>query len=710
MSTSSTPPSDNPTTGGAGSTPESEPPTTGDTQRRKQVRLRSHEERLDHLKQSLAQPPGQHVSAKAQRRAESHPDGNILFGVALHAVSRMETPDQLSKLEKTLIELMSSYATPEELKAYGQLFQDSKKTMPAGGTTLIPDAVATMPESQPFTHDDLERFLDRSNKSFVNQSSVVTADASQLETLTQSNTSSSSSRFWVNPGKVENDGTRTWIFLGTGETVNAPATPASAEPLLARVRLASFQCLRRLTEGSGSDEPYFSTSGGDDERAHWTYKSQNFGKVKNGTKIHFDADAYAFLGPVNRHLALNIEVWEHDDDGEAWLTALRKVLCDVGNGMMDASQYATSNSLRVDMYAQSAAAVALLMDALISWLTNHDDFINRGKVIFTRKAMEEMLKAQPPTIFSAIVLDGDDRGEYSAGKYRVDFVVDRPDPDITYHSTAMNNWQRSIAVPAPKCVHASVVAFDGKLQAVVTRDDGMMLYMKYVNGKWSWPRTIPGALMRSYNAPSLTVRAGCLWVAFKDPSHVPRLARTYIADGVDGDWTNMWTGHAPTPGHIYLTFSGPSVVWFQDKFYLAWRHGNIDGEPWGARHGLRVVMGPRSKYSDKCQKQQLERISENGRRASIGRFPRPLVRSGSLQGQLGEVAPVQSFGRLLDRDARSGDVDRRYSVGGCSPGQAMVVHQRPPRPSLGHFLGWHKLDNALENLRDLEVLPCDGVS
>jgi hypothetical protein len=29
---------------------------------------------------------------------------------------------------------------------------------------------------------------------------------------------------------------------------------------------------------------------------------------------------------------------------------------------------------------------------------------------------------------------------------------------------------------------------------------------------------------------------------------------------------------------------------------------------------------------------------------------------------------------------------------------------------LGHFLGWHKLDNALENLRDLEVLPCDGVS
>jgi hypothetical protein len=335
---------------------------------------------------------------------------------------------------------------------------------------------------------------------------------------------------------------------------------------------------------------------------------------------------------VNRHLALTIEVWEHDDDGEAWLTALRKVLCDVGNGMMDASQYVTSNSLRVDMYAQSAAAVALLMDALISWLTNHDDFINRGKVIFTRKAMEEMLKAQPPTIFSAIVLDGDDRGEYSAGKYRVDFVVDRPDPDITYHSTAMNNWQRSIAVPAPKCVHASVVAFDGKLQAVVTRDDGMMLYMKYVNGKWSWPRTIPGALMRSYNAPSLTVRAGCLWVAFKDPSHVPRLARTYIADGVDGDWTNMWTGHAPTPGHIYLTFSGPLVVWFQDKFYLAWRHGNIDGEPWGARHGLRVVMGPRRKYSDKCQKQQLERISENGRRASIGRFPRPLVRSGSLQG------------------------------------------------------------------------------
>ncbi|KAM0691570.1 hypothetical protein Q7P36_007769 [Cladosporium allicinum] len=93
--------------------------------------------------------------------------------------------------------------------------------------------------------------------------------------------------------------------------------PTNAEPLLVRVRLASFDCLRRSTESSGSDEPYFTTCGGDDERSHWTYKSQNFGKVKTGTQIHFDADAYAFVGPVDRHLALTFEVWEHDDDAEA---------------------------------------------------------------------------------------------------------------------------------------------------------------------------------------------------------------------------------------------------------------------------------------------------------------------------------------------------------------------------------------------------------
>lgn len=87
--------------------------------------------------------------------------------------------------------------------------------------------------------------------------------------------------------------------------------------------------------------------------------------------------------------------------------------------------------------------------------------------------------------------------------------------------------------------------------------------------------------MRSYNTPSLTVREGCLWVAYKDPDHIPRLARTYIADGVDGEWTNMWTGPAPTPGHIYHTFSGPAVTFYRNKFYLAWRRGREDGERWG---------------------------------------------------------------------------------------------------------------------------------
>jgi hypothetical protein len=117
MSTGTTPPSDAPTTGGTGSTPENEAPPTGETKPRKQVRLRSHEERLDHLKRSLTQPASHIASGKTQRTLEHCPDGNILFGVALHALSRLDTPDQLSELERMLLDMMSSYATPEELKA-----------------------------------------------------------------------------------------------------------------------------------------------------------------------------------------------------------------------------------------------------------------------------------------------------------------------------------------------------------------------------------------------------------------------------------------------------------------------------------------------------------------------------------------------------------------------------------------------------------------
>jgi hypothetical protein len=53
---------------------------------------------------------------------------SVIFGVALHAASRSDTPDQLSALEKMLLDIMSTYTTLDELKAYGQLFHETKKT------------------------------------------------------------------------------------------------------------------------------------------------------------------------------------------------------------------------------------------------------------------------------------------------------------------------------------------------------------------------------------------------------------------------------------------------------------------------------------------------------------------------------------------------------------------------------------------------------
>lgn len=510
---------------------------------------------------------------------EHCPDGNILFGVALHALSRLDTPDQLSELERMLLDMMSSYATPEELKAYGELYRETKNSVRPAGTGLIPEAVLALSDSHPFTREDLERFFDQSKESFVNQSNLTVVDASQPCVLTQSNETSIGTHYTVDPGQVERDGTRTMVFLGAGETLNAPATPTNADPLMVAIRLSAFICLRRSTEGSGSDEPYFTNSSGDDERAHWTYESQYFGKIKTGTYKHFNADAYAFRGPVDRHLAVTFEVWEHDDEGAPWLVALRKCLKDTGQGIVEASEYASGNHQRIDSYVQSAAAVALMMDALIGLIMNHDDLINRGKVIFTRSALEEMLKAQPPTIFCPIVLNGNDRGEYDAGRYQVDFVVERSLVDTTYSlwnwtgrvGASKDHWYMRGFVAAPNCTYAAMADVGGKLHAVLTRGDGMMIYMTLINNKWSYPRTIPGALTRTPHAAALTVRDGCLWVAYQDQDNVPRLMRTYIEKGVDGEWTNMWQGLAPTPTLKYKTYSSPAVVWFRDRFYLAWR-------------------------------------------------------------------------------------------------------------------------------------------
>jgi hypothetical protein len=71
---------------------------------------------------------------------------------------------------------MSSYATLEELKAYRQLYLETKKSLPAGEKSLISSVVRTMSETQPFTHDDLEGFFDPSKKSCISQSRVMIAE------------------------------------------------------------------------------------------------------------------------------------------------------------------------------------------------------------------------------------------------------------------------------------------------------------------------------------------------------------------------------------------------------------------------------------------------------------------------------------------------------------------------------------------------------
>jgi hypothetical protein len=81
-------------------------------------KMKSHADRLTLLRGYLngsprsARSPATHSSAK-------HPASSTLIGVALHAISRMDGASELTGLESRLVNLMSQYATTEELREFG---------------------------------------------------------------------------------------------------------------------------------------------------------------------------------------------------------------------------------------------------------------------------------------------------------------------------------------------------------------------------------------------------------------------------------------------------------------------------------------------------------------------------------------------------------------------------------------------------------------
>jgi hypothetical protein len=394
------------------------------------------------------------------------------------------------------------------------------KSCATATASLFPNKLLNLAGDQGYSDEDLWNDYAHSAEDFVKHPSVKVVDVSK----------SNDQDLQGSSDPVEYSAStspKTIIFTGPGEDVHkAPSQPLGIPPLMVRVRMTNFRCLRRSTEGSGHDEPYFTSASGSDERTDWTWKSKVFGDVSRGHHEHFDGAPKAFIGPVDNYLGITFEAWEHDDDGESWVRALRQCLCGIGDGIRKASELHGNLTHPISQYTMAVGAVAELISYLIDWLMNHDDFIARREVIWTRRALESALAQQPPTKFYHVVLDGGDEGSY-----QLDFVVDN---DIADDSQAMliksTSWPNYTNVPAPDSRWVSMASYSNVngsyLVAVLTRWDGRLSYMKYIDGKWTWPRVIPGDDFCSHSRVSLTVKDGCLWMCFRNTDDYPKLART----------------------------------------------------------------------------------------------------------------------------------------------------------------------------------------
>lgn len=372
------------------------------------VLLASQPERVERLRAQLSGEPaavgatsnareGSRAARRARRLALS-PAANLLYGMTLRAAARSEQNEKLTDLEEQLVGVLRlTGASDGEIGEFGRVFQEQATARGAGA--LFTQEVTGRPLSEGFSFDDLAAVLPALAPEITDQPNFRTVRVDDLADGQPLDTSEAAA--------LRNEfGGGVIVFLTEDDQAGFGTNPV---PLTARVEYNKFYAEARAHDSifDPKNEIYWCSGAGSDQ-SKTDYMSGVFGGVDTGQWRHFGDGSHFFNGQIKNALTGNIQCWEEDDSGTGFITELRGAMRDIKEWAFKTSEKLENQNEEYNgssAFLSLVGLVAALIDAILGWLINNDDFIQDIDVAFSSAALFAMSKR--PVDHNSIRFQGD---------------------------------------------------------------------------------------------------------------------------------------------------------------------------------------------------------------------------------------------------------------------------------------------------------------
>ncbi|MEV0992772.1 hypothetical protein [Streptomyces sp. NPDC049949] len=564
--------------------------------------------RVERLERLRGQLQGQPVISRAGKRPQASQGAAMLFGVMLHAASRLEAGQELTALEARMVSPLRLLLSEEEVHDFGRLYR--QETAARTTAAVLPDALTRLSATEGYSFEDLIRDLPALREETLAQANVSVVD---LTTAT--------------PGEGDTWDTEDFnagqAAFGYGATVvtasGAPAGTTSTDAevnasFLARVDLHAFLCERESNEISVDDEIYWGLSSAGAFGARQERLSRVYTNVDKNEWHNLDAGTTLFNGRVDASMVCNISCWEEDDGGSKWREDLRNKLRTIAEELYSFTQLMEIYGFLMPQYGDFldfvtlVAGIAYLIQWLIDLFKNPDDLVQQRTLAFDQAALRHLV-THGGGGSTGWIFDGGSEGRH---RLQLKWVGSPPPADapnsIKVVSTVPGRWGTPVNLPTPTDTGPAVAAIGNTLYVAIRNMNNATSMGKRVGETWHGYYGVPGVL--STAGPALTVHDGKLYLATtgdKGALHVtgytgsawetpvrlsgssgrsPALAghngALYCAVRGSGDNSQIWIARrtgttwatfAPVAG--LQSFYAPALAAHQDTLYLA--HVGLNG-------------------------------------------------------------------------------------------------------------------------------------
>ncbi|MFJ7586900.1 hypothetical protein ACIQZO_05800 [Streptomyces sp. NPDC097617] len=463
----------------------------------------SQAERLERLR---AQLQGRQAVADSAPRAQASQGSALLFGVMLHAASRLDAGLELTEVEERLVRPLQLLLDEEEVKAFGRMYRE--ETAAGATAAVLPGSLAGREVTQGYATADLLKDLSRVRDEVLAQPNVSIVDVNSAPAGVDGTFDSEE----FNAGQAA---------YGYGATVVTSSAPPPEDPgalasFIARVDMFSFLCERESDEWSASDEIYWGMSsagafGNRQERL--TYRVTN---VDRGEWHDFPANTTLYNGRVDAALVCNISCWEEDDGSAEWMNQLRNKLVAIGQELMTFVDLMTNIAIIIpeygDMldYATLAAGFAYLIAKLIDLFRNPDDLVQQRSLVFDQAALRQLV-THGGAGSTGWVFDGGNEGRH---RLQLKWIGNPPPTDapgdIKVLAPANSQWGATTRLTGATDCEPALAVLDGKPHLAVRGMSDGTYHARFNGSAWSGYTQVPNHV--SLTAPALAEHQGRLYL------------------------------------------------------------------------------------------------------------------------------------------------------------------------------------------------------